>query len=93
MFSIIYLIKTFVAPWKSIQDAYPSKGLNVSAILETWTLNMTARVIGMVVRTCAMIAGLLLQLILIFCFTVYVILWVIFPLLFIGGVIAVIFYI
>lgn len=83
-FSIIYLLKTFIAPWKSIQDAYPKKGLNITAILETLTLNMTARVVGMVVRTGAMLAGLALQIVLFICFIVYIVLWMTLPLVIIA---------
>lgn len=87
MFSIIFLLKTLVTPWKSIQDAYPSKGLNVSAILETLTLNLTARAIGMFVRIGAMLTGLILQIVLSIGFAIYLFLWITLPILALGAVV------
>ena len=85
MFSLVFLIRTFAAPWKSIKDEYPRKGFNLNVILETLTLNITARVIGMVVRTGAMITGFIIQLFLFVGFAVYRLLWIFFPLLIVVG--------
>ena len=79
-FSILFLLKTLFAPWKSIKDSYPQKGFNARAILETFFLNATTRCIGAVVRLCAIIAGLLLQLMLLAGFVTYLVWWMLFPL-------------
>lgn len=79
MFSFVFLLKTLFAPWKSIQDSYPSKGFNLQKIFETFVFNLTARGIGFVIRVLAMIVGLLLQLLLLFLCMGYLLLWITFP--------------
>jgi hypothetical protein len=79
MFSIVFLVKTLFAPWKSIRDAYPKKGFDVTAILQTLTLNVTARTIGCIIRLSALLFGLLLQGALFAGFSLYILLWVTFP--------------
>lgn len=79
MFSIIFLLKTLFAPWKSIRDAYPTKGFDIAAILQTLTLNITARVIGCIIRLGALLFGVLLQAALFAGFSFYILLWVAFP--------------
>ncbi len=81
MFSIIFLLKTLFAPWKSIRDAYPTKGFDISAILETWTLNVTARSIGCIIRIVAIVVGVILQVIVLGFFVAYLTLWFAFPFL------------
>lgn len=86
LFSFIFLLKTLLAPWKSIRDEYPTKGFNLQEILQTFTLNVTARVIGLIFRVCAMIAGLLLQVALLAGFLAYELLWLAFPALLVVAV-------
>lgn len=83
--SFPYLIKTYFAPWKSIHDAYPRRGLQFGRMMETLTLNVTARLIGACVRTIALIVGMCTLLLVLFCFACYLILWLLLPLLLIGG--------
>ena len=83
MFSFIFLLKTLFAPWKSIRDDYPTKGFNLTAIMEAFTLNVTARGIGFVIRIVAIIVGLLLQIALIAGFSIYLLLWMLFPIIFV----------
>lgn len=87
-FSFVYMLKTFFAPWKSIKDDYPKKGFNVEMILETLTLNVTARVIGMIFRLFAMLTGLVIQAALLVLFAAYLVAWIAYPM----AVIAVIAY-
>jgi hypothetical protein len=68
MFSIVF-----------IRDAYPKKGFDVTAILQTLTLNVTARTIGCIIRLSALLFGLLLQGALFAGFSLYILLWVTFP--------------
>ncbi len=79
VFSMIFLLRTLFAPWKSIQDAYPTKGFNLNDILQTLTLNVTARAIGFIIRLAAIVAGLVLQVALFAGFSLYILLWVLFP--------------
>lgn len=81
MFSFVFLLKTLFAPWKSIQDPYPSKGFNLQKIFETFVFNLTARGVGFVIRILAMMVGLFLQMVLLFLCITYLFLWIIFPIL------------
>jgi hypothetical protein len=78
-FAILFLLKTLFAPWKSIRDAYPQKGLNLQAIAETLFLNLTTRGIGAFIRLCAIIAGLVIQICLLTGYILYLVWWFIFP--------------
>lgn len=86
IFSVVFLLKTLFAPWKSIRDAYPDKGFDMTAILQTLTLNVTARAIGCIIRLGALFAGLVLQVALCAGFSLYILLWLIFPVLVLAGV-------
>lgn len=79
-FSILFLLKTLFAPWKSIKDVYPQKGFNLQAIAETFFVNFTTRGIGAVIRISAIIAGLFIQIGLLAGFLLYLIWWIAFPL-------------
>jgi hypothetical protein len=81
VFSFVFLLKTLFAPWKNIKDAYPKKGFNLQAILESWSLNLTTRAIGMVIRICTMFMGLLAQVVLLVGFITYLLIWLTFPVL------------
>lgn len=81
MFSIVFLLKTLFAPWKSIRDTYPSKGFDITAILQTLTLNLTARVIGCIIRLGALLFGVALQIAIFAGFAFYILLWIGFPLI------------
>ncbi len=85
IFSIIFLLKTLFAPWKSIRDSYPTKGFDITAILQTLTLNLTARIIGCIIRLGALLFGLLLQIALFAGFSLYILLWMTFPLIVIAA--------
>lgn len=86
-FSFWYMIKTFFAPWKSIKDEYPSKGLNLEMIMQTLTLNVTARVIGMIFRSVAILTGIIIQIVLLLLFTVYLAAWVLYPVIVLMGIV------
>ena len=85
VFAFIFLIRTLFSPWKNIVDAYPKKGFNLERIAETLTLNVTARVIGFVIRVFAMIAGILVQALCLAFFFAYLIFWITFPLIAVIG--------
>ena len=85
MFAIVFLLKTLFSPWKSIRDDYPDNGFNFTAILETWSMNVTTRSIGAVIRLATIVAGIALQLGLFAAFAFYLLVWITFPLLLIAG--------
>lgn len=80
-FAILFMLKTLVAPWKSITDEYPSKGFNLEAIVATFFLNLTSRAIGFVIRVSAIVMGLLIQIGLAIGFVAYLALWLAYPVL------------
>lgn len=80
-FSFVFLIKSFVAPWKSIQDEYNMRGLNIGNLLQTLTLNITSRVIGMFFRLVAILTGIVIEVICAVIFAGYLLLWLLFPFL------------
>ena len=81
LFSFAFLLKTLVSPWKNIRDEYPTKGLNIEAMMQTFFLNLTARGIGLVIRIIAMLTGIVVQATLLVSFALYVVLWMTFPIL------------
>ncbi len=80
VFSFVFLLRTLVSPWKNITDAYPAKGFNINRILETFTLNVTARAIGFVIRLATILIGSVLELLCVIAFIAWLLLWVAFPL-------------
>lgn len=81
MFSFVFLLKTLFAPWKNITDTYPSKGFDLSLMLQTWMFNMITRLIGFVIRFVTLLIGVLVQIGLLVGFVVYLMLWLLYPLL------------
>lgn len=80
-FAMLFMLKTMFAPWKSITDEYPTKGLNLQAITATFFLNLTSRAIGFVVRIAAIVMGLFTQLVLLTGFMAYLAVWLLYPVL------------
>ncbi len=85
IFSIFFLLKTLFSPWKSIRDAYPSNGLNLSQIAYAFSLNCTARGVGFVIRTATICFSVTMQFLLIAAFCIALIAWITFPVWFLYG--------
>jgi hypothetical protein len=81
VFSFAFLIKTLFSPWKAIQDSTPQKGFNLERWMESMALNMTTRMIGMVIRLLTIITGICVQIALVIGFATYLATWLAFPLL------------
>lgn len=86
-FSLWFMLKTLVAPWKSITDEYPDKGFNIEQILQTFFLNMTSRMMGLIIRTCAIVTGIAIQVIVFAGCVLYLALWLLFPVILLWSVI------
>jgi hypothetical protein len=86
VFAFAFLLKTLFSPWKNITDAYPTKGLNLNQIAQTFTLNCTARAIGFVMRIATIFAGLVVELLCLVFFCAVFALWVLYPLLVVPAV-------
>lgn len=83
IFSFAFLIKTFFSPWKNQLYAYPSKGFDLKHIFEVWTSNMISRVVGAFVRGFTIILGIIIVIIATFLGVMGLIIWVLYPVLFI----------
>lgn len=81
MFAIMFMIKTLFAPWKNIMDPYPKKGFNLQVILETFTLNVTARTIGFLFRAVSIVTGVVVQILCLLISAAWLALWVTYPVL------------
>lgn len=87
VFSFGFLLRTLFSPWKQITDKYPSKGFDIGQIAQTFTLNVTTRVIGFIFRIFAFAFGLLMHLVLLAGFVAFFSAWLLFPVLFVWGVV------
>ncbi len=57
-FSIVFLLKTLLSPWKNIVEEGKTRSLQ--QLLEGWSLNLLSRGVGCVVRLSAVVAGCML---------------------------------
>ncbi|MDD5469284.1 MAG: hypothetical protein PHO92_00570 [Candidatus Peribacteraceae bacterium] len=85
IFSIVFLLKTLVSPWKSIADTYPKNMLLLGRVIQVFTLNCTARAVGAVVRITVILVGIAAQIALLACFAAAFFFWITFPLLAVLG--------
>jgi hypothetical protein len=82
IYSFIFLFKTFFSPWKNQSYAYPDKGFDINKILEIWTSNMIARVVGSFVRFFTILIGVLFLIIIFIVGTIALLIWLTYPVLF-----------
>jgi hypothetical protein len=81
IFSFSFLLKTLFSPWKGIIDAYPSKGLDLGKIFQSFVLNCMTRMIGFCFRIVTIAIGLLFHVIFLTVFACWLAMWVLYPLL------------
>jgi len=79
-FSIPLLIKTWISPWKRMQERYRG-GLDLNNLFETVIVNVLMRIVGFFMRTIVIGMGLIFLLALIAFGAVFFILWLFFPML------------
>jgi|694.fasta_scaffold01495_28 hypothetical protein len=82
IYSFVFLLKTFFSPWKNQSYTYPDKGFDINRILEVWTSNMVARIVGAFVRFFTILMGVLALVITIIIGIVVLVIWIIYPFLF-----------
>ena len=83
----VFLLKTLIRPWKGIIEEYPKMGAaDMHKILHVLSMNFISRVIGVVIRTCSIIIGLAILLVVTLAFSIYFLVWITFPFLFVFGV-------
>jgi hypothetical protein len=82
IYSFAFLLKTFFSPWKNQSYAYPNKGFDINRIIEIWTSNIVARVVGAFVRLFTMITGISVLSITGIISMLVLLIWVTYPVLF-----------
>jgi len=60
LFSITLLLKTFLSPWRKYKWQYP-RGFDIQEYFSTFVSNIISRVLGAIMRTILIIAGILSQ--------------------------------
>jgi hypothetical protein len=81
VFSLLFLLRTLLSPWKSIRGEYPDNYMALGKVIQAFTLNMTARGVGLVVRLLAIVLGILVQGLLLLTSLTYLLLWFSYPIL------------
>lgn len=79
IFAFGFLLQTLFAPWKNIMDIKKKPGIDVSEWGQRLVLNMTSRVIGMIVRLVALILGLIIEVTLLVGMIVCITVWFAYP--------------
>jgi len=83
-FSIPLLIKTLFSHWRRYAMSY-GKRLDFGRYFETFVFNMMSRGIGAILRISLILIGLLVEIFLFFLGTIIFLLWLLLPLLLVGG--------
>lgn len=79
IFSLWFLIRTLLKPWKNVVESYPQSFLDVEKVLQAFFVNFVTRFVGALVRLCMIIAGVTVQVMLLVWFSVYLGMWLAFP--------------
>jgi len=79
-FSVVFLLKTLLAPWRKYRESY-GRGFDFKRYLETFIFNLTSRILGAIVRIVMILVGLIFE---VFIFMVGVaafLIWIFLPIL------------
>jgi len=85
-FSIPFLLRTFFAPWRRYKFSY-GKGIDVGRFFEVLVFNTFSRFMGALIRLGVIIAGVLVQALILFLGVVIFLFWIILPAITVFGVI------
>lgn len=83
-FSLLLLVKTFLAPWRRYVWSY-GRGFDLKKYLEALVSNLISRIIGAVVRSFLILIGLVTEIFVFFAGLILIIGWLILPLLLVYG--------
>lgn len=83
VFSFVYLLRTLFAHWKGLRYAYPSKGFDITNIMQAFGSNMISRIVGAMVRISTIIFGCILMAVVTFAGIACFVVWLTFPILFV----------
>ena len=79
-FSIKLLFRNFFDPWKRMTDNYP-KSFDLKEYSYIFLVNLIVRIVGIIMRTILIIAGLTCYIILALFYPVALIIWLLLPLI------------
>jgi hypothetical protein len=79
-FSLRLLFSNFFDPWKKMTDSYP-KNFDLKKYFSVLITNTIVRVVGMLMRTVLILAGLFSLLILILSYPILLLVWLILPII------------
>jgi ATP-dependent Clp protease ATP-binding subunit ClpC len=79
IFSFVFLLRTLLSPWRDLIEKYPNVGLDLGQISQAFVLNMTSRIIGMIIRLSSIIIGLIIELMIGVGGVLYFVLWYMYP--------------
>lgn len=80
-FSLSVLLKSFFAPWRRLSEPYPEDKFNISEILAVFVVNSLMRLVGIIMRSIIIIAGLMVLFLVIIFYPILLVLWLALPLL------------
>jgi hypothetical protein len=83
-FSVPLLLRTFFSPWRRYKWSY-GKGFDARRYLEVFFSNLTSRILGAIVRSFLVAAGLIVEILIIFSGLIAFFGWLLLPLLLIWG--------
>lgn len=80
-FSVKICITTLFSVWRRDTTTYTGPGLNIKAMFESMVLNLASIVVGFCVKMSTLIAYLIMTAIFSLLMSLYILVWVLFPLL------------
>ncbi|MEX2369340.1 MAG: hypothetical protein WD552_03045 [Candidatus Paceibacterota bacterium] len=89
IFAVPTLLRTLVSPWHRLQESYGS-GFNLSAVVNTFIVNILMRLVGLVVRVVMIIFAVVTLATAAVLAVVSVILWLLLPVVWLGLLIMVV---
>jgi hypothetical protein len=79
-FSLPLLLKTFFSPWKKYEWSY-GQGFDAKRYLEVFSSNLMSRILGAIVRSFIVVAGLAAAIVVILLGSIIFIVWLFLPLI------------
>jgi hypothetical protein len=86
IFSLPFLLRTLLSPWKNVLDPYPKNHFDLNAIFQALVMNMISRMIGCTVRIVMMAIGIVVHVCCLALFLLWLAVWMLYPFLMILGV-------
>ncbi|MFA6253874.1 MAG: hypothetical protein WC640_01260 [Candidatus Paceibacterota bacterium] len=80
-FSVDILVRSYFAPWRRMGEEYPEHGVDPFDYFSTFTVNLIMRLVGIFMRTVAIVLGLVTTLVVILSYPVVLVLWLALPLI------------